>query len=213
MAWHLKKSSVSPILRLLPHPSHAQADDAQALASPTRIASLTLISTTSDWMADLSVVAGTRTLFGMLLPKSNDQKLADVKAHFFGKSWINEPDEQGVFPTNGDNWAATSYVDAVVYYRGAALQGPACMRHHVKPEDLKSLAKTIGHKNIQIIHGHSDKIAPFAAAQRMFDIFGGHHNSGVHMHVFEDTGHMPTIERFQQTVDLIEQITGSVDKP
>ncbi len=148
----------------------------------------------------------------MLLPKSEDQKLADVKAQFFGKSWITEPDEQEVFPTNGDNWTATSYMSAVVYYRGAALQGPACIRHRVKPEDLKSLAKTIGHSNIQIIHGHSDKIAPFAAAQKLFDIFGGHQNSGVRLHVFEDTGHMPTIERFQQTVELIEAITNASER-
>ena len=164
-------------------------------------------------MADLSVLPGIKTLFGMLMPKSDDQKLADVKAHFFGKSWMTEPDEQGVFPTNGDNWAATSYLETVTYYRGAALQGPACIRHQVKPEQLKSIAKTIGHSNIQIIHGHSDKIAPFTAAQRLFDILGGHQNSGVQLHVFEDTGHMPTIERFQQTVDLIEKIAKPVEEP
>ena len=173
---------------------------------------MTLISTTSDWMADLSVLAGTKTLFGMLLPRSEDQKLADTKAQFFGRSWILEPDEQGVYPTNGDNWAATAYINAVISYRGAALQGPACVRHRVKPEDLKSLAEIVGHSNIQIIHGHSDTIAPFAAAQKLFDIFGGHQNSGVKLHVFEDTGHMPTIEKFQQTVELIEDITKGVDK-
>jgi pimeloyl-ACP methyl ester carboxylesterase len=184
-----------------------------ALSCPERIASMTLISTTSDWMADLSVLNGVKDLFTMLRPKSEDQRLADVKAHFFGNTWINEADEMAVFPTNGDNWAATCYLEAVIYYRGAALQGAACVRHQVKPEDLKALAAKIGHSNIQILHGHGDKIAPFAAAQRLYDIFGGHHNSGVKLHVFEDTGHMPTIERFQRTVALIEEMTKSGGQP
>ena len=149
----------------------------------------------------------------MLAPKSEDQRLDDTKAQFFGTSWILEPDETGVFPTNGDNWAATSYLEQERSLRGAVLQGPACVGHSVKPDDLKSLAKTIGHHNIQIVHGHSDKIAPFAAAQKLYDIFGGHLNSGVKLHVFEDTGHMPQIERYQQVVELIENITKSATTP
>lgn len=164
-------------------------------------------------MADLSILSGAKTFWSMFRPKSEDQKLADLKDHFFGKSWIYEPDEQGVFPTNGDNWAGTAYLNAVVYYRGALLQAPACAGHKVKPEQLKTIAEEIGHSNILIIHGHQDKVAPFPAAQRMFDAFGGHHNSGVKMEVLEDTGHLPPIERFQRTVQLIEDLTASAQDP
>jgi pimeloyl-ACP methyl ester carboxylesterase len=185
----------------------------QGLVIPDRIASMTLISTTSDWMAELSVVAGAKTFWSFFRPKSEDQKLADVKTHMFGESWINEPDEQGVFPTNGDNWAATVYVDSVVYYRGILLQAPACAGHKVKPEQLQKMAKTIGYSNILIIHGHKDKVFPFPAVQRLFDAFGGHQDSGVKLKVLEDTGHLPPVERFQETVQLIEELTNNAKAP
>lgn len=73
-------------------------------------------------MADLSLISAGKSLLTAIVPKSQDQRLADVKATFFGESWPKAPDEQGIFSTNGDSWAATNYLDVEIYYRGAILR-------------------------------------------------------------------------------------------
>ena len=135
--------------------------------------------------------------------------MADTKASFFGQLWPNEPDEQEVFPTNGDNWAATSYLNQDIPYRGAILQAPACVRHNMSSESLRSLAKQIGPSRIQILHGRSDKMVPFSAAERLFEQLGGRTEADLRLHGFEDTSHLPPIERFAQTRDMIEAIAKS----
>ena len=138
--------------------------------------------------------------------------MADTKATFFGQSWPNEPDEQGVFPTNGDNWAATSYIDQDIPYRGAILQAPACVRHKMLTDDLKSLSSQIGASRIQIIHGVHDKIVPFSAAERLLEQLGGHQDNGVRLHALDDTSHLLPTERCSQTRALIEAIAVSTGR-
>jgi len=182
-----------------------------ALLSTSRIASLTLLATTSHWRADLSLAAAGKSLVTFFAPKSQDQRLAEVKAQFFGESWPSEPDEGGVFPTNGDAWAATSYLNSDVQYRGAIFLAPACVRHRVAPADLQRLVEKIGGSNIQIMHGRSDKIAPFSAAERLYSSFGGD-GSGVRFHAFEDTGHLLPLERFGEIAVSLEEVIRSGER-
>jgi predicted esterase len=149
----------------------------------------------------------------MFIPKGQDQRLADSKSTFFGESWPNAPHDsgqggRGIFPTNGDAWAATNYLEAQIYYRGAILQAPACVRHHVQPGALRALAEQVGGSKIQILHGRSDKIAPYAAAERLYAAFGGD-ESGVKLQFFGDTGHLLTLERVGEIVASLEALTGS----
>lgn len=132
--------------------------------------------------------------------------MGDTKAIFFGQSWPNEPDEQEIFPTNGDNWAAASYLNQDISYRGAILQAPACVRHKMSPDSLRSLAKQIGPSKIQILHGRSDKVVPFSAAETLFEQLGGRLEADLRLHGFDDTSHLVPVERFAQTRELIEAV-------
>lgn len=176
-----------------------------------RIASLTLISTTSNWLADLSLWSGAKNVLSQIIPKSEDAKLTDIKSTFFGRSWPNEPDEEGIFPTNGDNWAGTSYLNEQIPYRAAILQTPACVGHKLSAEQLQRLSEQIDRSRIQILHGREDKLIPWTAAERLFEQLGGLVANGPKLHIFEDTSHLPTIERFAQTRDLIETMIEAVN--
>ena len=82
------------------------------------------------------------------------------------------------------------------------------MRHHVRPEDLKSLVEKVGGDRIQIMHGKVDKVAPFSAAERLYQGFGGE-ESGVKLYVFEDVGHLIPLEKFRDIVASLEALMGS----
>ena len=184
-----------------------------AMLCPSRVGSLTFISTTYHWMADLSLLNSAKGILSIFVPQDEDQKLAQTRKSLFGKTWPDEADTEGLFPTNGDNWAARDYLNMDIPYYGAILQIPACVGHRVKPEDLEKLAQDVGGSRIQVMHGRSDNMAPFTSGQRLHEALGGD-GSGVQLHALEDTGHNLPVERFSETVKRLEAIialTSSID--
>lgn len=99
------------------------------------------------------------------MPKSIDDSIAATKASIFSHSWLDEPDAEGHFPTNGDRFAAQEVLkksDPNAFTRkGFILQAIAAGWHHKSASQIEHLGNVIGRERIQIVHGDLDRmIAP-----------------------------------------------------
>ena len=81
-------------------------------------------------------------------------QLADIKGRMFSQSWLDAPDAEGGFPTNGDRFAAMELKkrgDTEGFTRkGFICQAIAAGWHHKSPEQLQVLGETVGRERIQV---------------------------------------------------------------
>ena len=96
------------------------------------------------------------------LPKDVDTRLASAKARLFSEEWLNEPDAEGHFPTNGDRFAAqeiSKRADGFSFTTmGFILQAVAVAFHYKSPAQLMEMGDKVGRERIQVIHGELDKM-------------------------------------------------------
>lgn len=174
-----------------------------------RVASLTLMSTTSNWYAGFEITGTLKAAIPHIIPQSADASLNGVKQSLFGQDWMFTPDEEAdpnkaaLFPTNGDRWAATSYLDVPVPLRGAILQAPACIRFSMSSVQLKHIGDKIGRHRIQVCHGSADRMIPLKAAERLRSELGLEESN---FHVFSGDAHLVIISRFKEVAALLEQM-------
>lgn len=172
---------------------------------------MTLISTTSHWLNDLSLVSATKATLSQLIPKNQDTRMTEIKKTLFGQKWLNEPDERGVFPTNGDAWLA-QMLGWPTHYKGAIVSARACVGHRMYPAEMRAIVDKMGGSHIQIMHGRTDTLAPVAAAEKTLGDFGGT-DSGVSLHLFDNVGHMLPDERAPDVVRLVHNIIDHQQHP
>ncbi|KAG8534205.1 uncharacterized protein KY384_001049 [Bacidia gigantensis] len=162
---------------------------AQELACivPERIASLTLLASaprifnTIGWVQNLRdrinllYVQCRRLNFGTdgvtRIPKEIDTQVEDTKQRLFSSEWLNEPDSEGHFPTNGDRFKAYELKkrqDPEGYTRkGFLMQALAAGWHNVSPRQLRNLSEQVGGERIQVIHGTADRMLPFPLGETL----------------------------------------------
>ena len=96
------------------------------------------------------------------LPKSADTKLANVKARLFSQEWLDAPDAEGHFPTNGDRFAAQEIrkkADPLAFTTlGFILQAIAAGWHYKSPAQIAEMGDRVGRDRIQVIHGDLDRM-------------------------------------------------------
>lgn len=99
------------------------------------------------------------------IPKAIDAQLEDIKSRIFSKAWLEAPDQDGLFPTNGDNFAAIELHkrrDIERYTkRGFMCQILAAGWHHKSVEQLEEIADTVGRDRILIMHGSLDRMIDY----------------------------------------------------
>ena len=126
------------------------------------------------------------------VPKSIDAELDATKARIFSQSWLNEPDAEGHFPTNGDRWAAqelTKRRDIKGFTRrGFILQAMAANWHHKSPAQLKQLGDQVGRNRILVIHGTIDRMITQPHGELLVKELGGE-EEGVTRCMVEGRGH------------------------
>ena len=145
------------------------------------------------------------------IPKSLDRQIAEVTSRA-SSSWLEQPDEGGSFPTNGDRFAAqelTKRRDLEGYTRkGFLLQILAVVYHKKSPAQLREMADKVGRERIQVVHGTIDNLITFPHAKVLLDALGGE-EAGVTKVVFEGRGHYIPMEergRFKVVIEsLIEK--------
>ncbi|KAH9873201.1 hypothetical protein J1614_005599 [Plenodomus biglobosus] len=145
---------------------------AQELASliPTRICTLSLISTASHLFRTTGFMENILSRASLFLPKSPAAKLASVKHNLYTSAWLDAPDPippvSGTpFPTNGDRFAANelwkSQHPEYVQKAPFMLQIVAAGWHYKSPEQLLRIAETVGKKRIMVVHGTADRMLAF----------------------------------------------------
>ncbi|KIX04504.1 uncharacterized protein Z518_05374 [Rhinocladiella mackenziei CBS 650.93] len=66
-----------------------------------------------------------------------------------------------------------------------------------------ALTEKIVDSNVQIPHGQVDKIAPVSSAERLHPPLEGNFPE---LCIFDDTGHVLTLERFDETMASLEEL-------
>ena len=116
-------------------------------------------------------------LFSLSLPKSTDTKLANIKARMFNQEWLNEPDAEGHFPTNGDRFAAQEIhkkADPLAFTTaGFIMQAIAAGWHHKSPAQVAEIGDRVGRERIQVIHGDVDRMITFPHGEVLAAELGG----------------------------------------
>ena len=96
------------------------------------------------------------------LPRAIDVQLAAIKLRLFSGSWLEQPDADGGFPTNGDRFAAQEVkkrLDTEGFTRtGFMCQAIAAGWHHKSAEQLEALGDAVGRERIQVMHGTVDNM-------------------------------------------------------
>lgn len=140
------------------------------------------------------------------IPKPIDLQLAEVKSRLFNQAWLDQPDADGNFPTNGDRFAAQEISkrrDVVGFTKkGFILQAIAAGWHHKSAAQLKELADKVGRDRIQVMHGTIDSMITYPHAEVLVRELGGE-EQGVTKYIFEGRGHVLMLEERKEFARLI----------
>ncbi|KAA6407085.1 MAG: hypothetical protein FRX48_09151 [Lasallia pustulata] len=177
-----------------------------AMLDPERIASLSLISTCARLVNTVGFVQNLRNRINLFIPKAIDIQLAEVKARMFSQGWLDEPDAEGGFPTNGDRFAAQEVnkrrdVNGFTK-KGFILQAIAAGWHHKTAAQLKVLADKVGRDRIQVMHGTIDNMITPPHAEVLVTDLGGE-EQGVTKYIFQGRGHVLMLEERKEFARLI----------
>ena len=99
----------------------------------------------------------------------------------FSTAWLNEPDAEGSFPTNGDRFAAQEIMKRMdvngFTRRGFVMQAIAAGWHHKTIKQVEELGDKVGRDRIQVIHGTIDEMITFPHGELLARELGGEERS------------------------------------
>ena len=177
-----------------------------ALRIPSRIASLTLVSTAARLENTVGFIENIGQRIDLLHPRGTDAHLAEITARFLSPEFANRPDRDGGFPTNGDRFAAhrlRRLSDKVGYTRtGVLLQAVAAGWHHKSPEQLAALADAVGRERVCVMHGTADRVITFHHAQVLRSELG----PGIRFESYEGKGHVLSWEEQDAFNRVVEEM-------
>lgn len=109
-----------------------------------------------------------------------DTQIAEAKGRLFSKEWLEKPDAEGTFPTNGDRFGAQEIYkrhDKEGFTRkGFTLQAIAAGWHNKSAKQLNQMANAIGRDRIQVVHGTIDPMITIPHAEVLVMELGGEEN-------------------------------------
>ena len=143
------------------------------------------------------------------IPRDLDQQLAEAKGRLFSPKWLDEPDVDELFPTNGDRFAAQELVkrlDKEGYTRkGFTLQAIAAGWHNKSAGQIDEIATKVGRNRIQVIHGTIDPLITAPHGEVLAMELGGE-EKGVTRIMIEGASHALIWECESQINTAVEQL-------
>lgn len=180
-----------------------------AFMIPERIASLVLVSTAARLVNTVGFIENLRQRISLFIPREINSELAAIKARLFSQPFLDEPDRDGGFPTNGDRFAAQELrkrMDRTGFtMKGFMMQGMAAAWHHKSREQLKQLADRVGRQRICVMHGTQDRMITFHHALVLTEELG----DAVRFEVYPGKGHVLAWEEEAAFNRVVEEM---VDK-
>jgi len=141
-----------------------------------------------------------------------------MKSTLFGppSTWLEQPDELGLFPTNGDRWAAEIFLDkhSSLPLSAPLLQAPAVVWHQMTRERLEEVGRTVGRKRILVVHGAVDNVLPLKGARELVQGLGRDAEDGTEVKwlPMESVGHMAFLEKRREFAEAVNDLIGRVGK-
>lgn len=149
-----------------------------------------------------------------------DAQLTSIKPRLFSPAWLSAPDPDGIFPTNGDQFAAFELhkrllPGATGFSRaGFVLQAIAAGWHAKSDEQLASIGAQVGRGRILVLHGTGDGMIPasphlqnlvrgLAAGRAKAE---GERDEEVRSVVWEGKGHVLLIEMTDEVARLVTEM-------
>lgn len=174
-----------------------------ALMIPDQISSLVLVSTAARLENTVGFFENVRQRVNLFLPKEINQRLAEIKVRLFSEDFLNQPDKDAKFPTNGDRFAAqelSKRMDTESFTKkGFLLQAIAAGWHHKSTRQLAQLADGVGRERICVMHGTKDQMITYHHGQVLARELG----EGIRFESFDGMGHVllwEAEERFNQLI-------------
>ena len=148
------------------------------------------------------------------IPKSLDAQLVDIKGRIFSSAWLEAPDQEGLFPTNGDNYAAMEIHkrrDPEHYTkRGFLCQLIAAGWHHKSAEQLEEIADGVGRERILIMHGILDKMIDASHGDFLAKEISDEQHK-VEYIKFDGVGHVLHLERRERFAETLAGFVAKVE--
>lgn len=191
-----------------------------ALLIPERIASLMLVSTAARLENTVGFVENLRQRINLFVPKETNRQLAEVKTRLFSSEFLEQEDQDGGFPTNGDRFAAQELkkrMDKAGFTRkGFILQAVAAGWHFKGKEALAELGDKVGRGRIAVLHGTGDRMITFHHAEvlkRELSGEGKEEGEGeLTFRSYEGKGHVLMWEEREDFNRLVEEMVEKVRK-
>lgn len=124
-------------------------------------------------------------------------------------TWLDDPDSDGLFPTNGDRFTAqelTKRMDIKGFTRtGFILQAIAAAYHKKTPKQIQEMAERVGRERIQVMHGTDDNLITFPHAEILVRSLGGE-EAGIQKYIFKGKGHYLPLEERAEFKRLMESM-------
>lgn len=143
------------------------------------------------------------------LPRAIDAQLASLKIRLFSIPWLEQPDAEGDFPTNGDRFAAQELKkrqDIEGFTRtGFVCQAIAAGWHHKSAEQLRTLGDEVGRERIQVMHGTVDNMITVPHGHILARDLGGE-EQGITETIFEGRGHVLLWEEREEFNRLVSTL-------
>ena len=132
--------------------------------------------------------------------------MREIKANLFSEAWLNAPDAEGHFPTNGDRFAAQELnkrrdVDGFTR-KGFLCQIVAAGYHHKSAKQLEELGDKVGRERILVVHGALDRMITLPHGEILCKELGGEER-GVTKVIVEGKGHGLPMEWRRELTKLI----------
>ena len=185
------------------------------LLIPSRIASLSLVSTTAALKNTVSFFENLRARINLFVPRPLDTQLNNVAYNLFTDAWLPLPDEleytKEPFPTNRDRVMASELSkrlnpDTVTMWSFTA-QAMAAGWHHKSPSQIAELGDKVGRERIMVVHGRKDKMIGFPNGEALAEMLGGE-EKGITVRFEPDVGHVIQIEMRKTFNQWLEEIVG-----
>ncbi|KAM0255086.1 hypothetical protein ACHAQJ_006087 [Trichoderma viride] len=200
-----------------------------AYAIPTRLRSLSLISTTAQFESG-PAKSWTDAIWqrvGFVVPKSEEQGMIDTSRQLFTEEWLAAPDDAATLPspkttpkcgpapgtpdgeylafdTNFQRFQAQELFKKrqVGWFtrQGFLCQLIAAGGHRKSPDQLRELADKVGRERIFIMHGTADKMITVPNGEKLIKYI----NPGVGL-IAEDVGHAAGMDRPKWFNSLLEE--------
>jgi pimeloyl-ACP methyl ester carboxylesterase len=183
------------------------------LLIPSRIASLSLVSTTAAMKNKTTFFEHLHERISLFVPRPIDTHLNNLAYNLFTDAWLPLPDEleytKEPFPTNRDRAMASELQKRLnpktVTMASFLGQAMASGWHHKSSSQIAELGDKIGRERIMVVHGCKDRMISFPNGERLAEMLGGK-EGGITVRFEPEMGHVFPVEMRKAFNQWVEEI-------